>query len=133
MRTQSIGTRQGRLKSTCSTLTSPVRMFTGSARSTLHFRKPGSMFLKSFCRNFLKPAPIALPSRDLASLPRPAKAPRAIMPAIEIVGAPPTFTVLGIARLKLVGSRLGSLSFFFFGRGGLGMPAIWQPSTGSAR
>ena len=41
------------------------------------------------------------------------------MPAIEIVGAPPTFTVLGIARLKLVGSRLGSLSFFFFGRGGL--------------
>jgi hypothetical protein len=52
-------------------------------------------------------------------------------PISEIVGGPPTKTLVGIARLKVVGRTMAFGPPFRLGRSGLIMPATWQLSTGT--
>ena len=98
-------------------------MSTGSARRITHFMKPDFIFENSFWRTRLN-------KLDLANLPSAAKPSLKAMPISEMVGGPPTNTLVGIARFVTVGS---SIIFFSccFSRGGLSIPATWQASTGT--
>ncbi len=117
--------RPGSVKSSWSTETSPVRIFTGSARKITHFRKLSSFRpLNNLCR-------MRLNSPDLANLPRAEKAALNARPINEIVGGPPMKTLVGMARLTVVGRSMAFGGPFFFSRGGLGIPATWQLSVGT--
>ena len=83
------------------------------------------MFLNSFCR-------IRLKTPDLANLPSALKAPLTAMPIMLMVGGPPTNTVVGMARLKTVGSTITRGPPFLRSRKGAAMPTAWQDSTGWA-
>ena len=69
---------------------------------------------------------------DFANLPSALNAALNASPISEIVGGPPTNTLVGIARLKVVGSSIAFGGPFFFNRGIPGMPTTWHPSTGTA-
>src|SRR5262245_55202493 len=100
-------------------------MFTGSARRIRHLRKPGLKFLNSLGEMLLN-------SPDFANFPKSLNAALNARPINEIVGGPPMKTLVGMARLKTVGSTMVLVPPFFFGRNGLIIPATWQANTGSA-
>src|SRR5262245_24702849 len=116
-------------------------MSMGSARRTLHFRKPGFILLNIFCLVFLNAAVSRRAALVLARRLNPF--PSAAMPTFipkaisEIVGGPPTRTggPAGIGSTTLVGSTSDLTLLFFFGftRGGGGMPISWQLRAGSDR
>ncbi len=119
-RTHLIGRRPGSSKSSCSMMTAPLRMLTGSARSITQRRKLG--FLAP--RRSANHPRIFLNRPDFPNLPRAANAPLKAIPMSEMVGGPPTNTLVGMARLKVSGRSISFLGPFFLSLGMLGIPAI---------
>src|SRR5712691_4658159 len=91
--------RHGRLKSSCSTVTSPVRQLTGSSLRILHFTKPHTRPTPRVAprANRATAAPALVARRARTARPRPPKSPFSAAPSAMLsrdgIGTPPINTL----------------------------------------